>query len=98
MKSLMIVVIAVFSLSAFAELNKTSVASLLKNKEVIKVVKKMDKAGLNLAVIEDVNASAGVVPRCPCSSYKLTFSGYDKESKIVNVNINELGGRTTISE
>jgi len=94
MKTILSLLVLVFSLSAFAGSGSSAVTLVLEQPEVLKLEDDLRLKGFTLSNIKDHFATAGVQPRCPCISLGLTFrrvSGGVGEEKSYNVNARGLG-------
>lgn len=74
MKAFLTSLALVLSFSALAGSGIEAVKIVLDQPEVEKLEADMNKKGFTLTKIQDVFATRGVYPRCPCTSLELTFS------------------------
>jgi hypothetical protein len=72
MKALLSLIVLIASLNSLASVD--SIKLVLVQTEVEKLAETLRAKSFELSKVEDVFAESGVRPRCPCDSYKLTFS------------------------
>ncbi len=89
MKKFILAFACLLSLNLLASTD--SMVSLLQHRDIIQLEEEMSKDLFKLSKVEDVYNIRGVRPRCPCNSYKLTFTKHSglstKKNKVVNVQV-----------
>lgn len=88
MKTFLMSLTLVLSFSALAGSGIDAVKIVLDQPEVEKLETQLREKGFTLNKIQDVFATRGVYPRCPCTSLELTFSkvsGGKAEEKVYSV-------------
>jgi len=88
------------SLGAFAGSGIDAIKIVLDQPEVEKLEKDLQGKGFTLTKIQDVFATRGVYPRCPCTSLELTFSkvsGGKSEDKTFGVRAEGFGTNLEVS-
>ena len=105
MKATFSVIALFFTLNVFAGSGLEAVKIVLEQNEVEGLEKNLQSEGYTLSKIEDVYATRGVRPRCPCTKLELTFSrgmvGSGSEvKKVYSVDARGFGNslQVTISE
>lgn len=76
MKALILAMSLLFSLSALAD--SSAITLVLEQPEVQKLEQDLETKGFTLYQVVDKFAKTGVVPRCPCESVELQFTGEGK--------------------
>lgn len=96
MKSVMMLIALVFSMSVFASTEMTS--TVLETKEVSELSKELGEKGFYFLSIKDNFAEKGMFPRCPCSSYEISFIKHDQPKKIekYDVAVNGFGQNVSV--
>lgn len=74
MKTIIALIALTLSLSSMASSGSKILSVVLEQSEVETLEADMLKKGFTLSNVQDVFATRGVSPRCPCSSFDLTFS------------------------
>ncbi|HXH74310.1 MAG TPA: hypothetical protein VNJ08_05050 [Bacteriovoracaceae bacterium] len=74
MKSLLTIAVLFMSVNVFAASGLDAVKIVLEQNEIVKLEESLQTKGFTLSKIEDVFATRGMVPRCPCTKLVLTFS------------------------
>ncbi len=98
MKTIFTSLIMLLALNSFA--GSSSIKIVLEQPEVEKLENDLSEKGFKLNMIQDVFASKGVYPRCPCHSLELTFtkvSGEKTEEKVYSVSTQGFGTNLKVS-
>lgn len=88
MKTILASFALLLTMNAFAGSGIGAVKIVLDQPEVEKLENDLREKGFTLNKIQDVFATRGVYPRCPCTSLELTFSkvsGGKAEEKVYSV-------------
>jgi hypothetical protein len=100
MKSIISLLGLFLALNAFASSGREMISLVLEQNEVEKLEAQMNEKGFTLSKVQDVFATRGVSPRCPCTSMDLTFTkvnGGKAEEKTFHVRTEGFGNRLTVS-
>lgn len=100
MKSIITLLVLMFSFASFAASGAGAIAVVLEQTEVDRLEKELQRDGFTLSKVVDVFATRGVHPRCPCTSLDLTFSrvsGGKATEKSFNVYAQGFGNSLQVS-
>ncbi len=98
MKTIFASFFMLLALNSFA--GSSSIKIVLEQPEVEKLESDLNEKGFKLNKIQDVFATKGVYPRCPCNSLELTFtkvSGEKADEKVYSVYTQGFGTNLKVS-